>query len=59
MHEVCGAYVDNLLSAAEDVFKKQLKLTKETFKMEKYENGPCKFSGFALDYKKDCLLSQH
>lgn len=30
-HEFCGAYVDDLLSAGDEVFKQRMKLTRENF----------------------------
>lgn len=56
LHGFCGAYVDDLLSAGDDVFRKQMDLTKEKFEMAEDDNIPCEFSGFALDYNKDSLL---
>lgn len=53
LHGICRAYVDDLLSAGDKVFKMKTELKREKLKMAEEERPLWEFSVFALTYNKN------
>ncbi|CAN8072966.1 unnamed protein product [Agarophyton chilense] len=55
---ISGGYVDDLLRAGDNGFKKLCIRTNERFDMGEEQSLPCSFTGFSLDRKPDTTIVQ-
>ena len=56
---ISGSYVDDLLRAGDDKFRKECRKTHEKFDMGEEEQLPCSFTGFYLQRNEDDSITQH